>query len=164
VGLNRCQSLDNCLGLWRAGHYFDCFLRRRLALNIFPFPVTIAKLIGEFYNNRRSAANQCLRFASSFVFLMLRQYYWRCNLFSANRQSAANLKKSVKTSYWCSEFTALRLLVQGRRTASLLSAESNVAPVGTVGATLLLALCLFAKNSPINLAVLTGNGNMVRTR
>jgi hypothetical protein len=66
-----------------AGHYFDFLLRRRLAFNIFPFPVTSVKLIGEFYNNRRSAAHGCLRFAYSFVFLLLRQYYWR---------SAANMK------------------------------------------------------------------------
>jgi hypothetical protein len=54
-----------------AGHYFDLLLRPRLALNIFPFPVTTAKLIGELYNNRRSASHGCPRFAYSFVFLML---------------------------------------------------------------------------------------------
>ncbi len=37
-----------------AGDCFHILLRRRLALNIFPFPVTTAKLIGEFYNNRRA--------------------------------------------------------------------------------------------------------------
>jgi hypothetical protein len=103
-----------------AGHYFDCFLRRRLALNIFPFPVTTAKLIGEFYNNRRSTANQCPRFVYSFVFLTLRQYYWRCNPFSANRRSAANSKKYPRKlligavnlpsfAYWRSEGALLRL-------------------------------------------------------
>jgi hypothetical protein len=76
-----------------AGHYIDFLLRHRLALNIFPFPVTTAKLIGKFYNNRQTAAHGCPRFAYSFVFLMLCQYYWRCDLFSANRRGAANKKK-----------------------------------------------------------------------
>jgi hypothetical protein len=75
-----------------AGHYLDLLLRRRLALNIFPFPVTTAELIGEFYNNRRSAAHGCPRFAYSFMFLMLRQYNWRCDSYSAIRRSAANMK------------------------------------------------------------------------
>jgi hypothetical protein len=56
------------------------------------FPVTTAKLIGEFYNNRQSVAHGYPRFAYSFVFLMLRQYYWRCDPFSANRRSAAHEK------------------------------------------------------------------------
>ncbi len=77
-----------------AGHYFDFLLRRCTVLNIFPFPVTTAKLIGKFYNNRRSAARGCSHFACSFVFLMLRQYYWRCDLYAANRWSAANKHKS----------------------------------------------------------------------
>jgi hypothetical protein len=42
-------------------------------------------LIGEFYNNRRSMANSCLSFAYSFVSLLLRQYYWCCVSYSANR-------------------------------------------------------------------------------
>jgi hypothetical protein len=49
-----------------------------------------------FYNNRRSAANSFPRFAYSFVVLMLRQYYWWCDSYSANRRSAANIKKSAK--------------------------------------------------------------------
>ncbi len=112
-----------------AGHYFDFLLRRRLALNIFSCPVTTAKLIGEFYNNRRSTAHGCPRFAYSFVFLMLRQYYCCCDPFSANRRKAANTKKSMKTSYWRCEFATLRLLVQRRRPASPLSAGSDVAPI-----------------------------------
>jgi hypothetical protein len=95
-----------------AGHYFDLLIRRHLVLNVFPFPVSKAKLIGEFYNNRRSAANQFPRF----MFLMLRQYYWRCDSYSANRRilkirenliiGAAN---SPRFAYWRSEGAALRL-------------------------------------------------------
>jgi hypothetical protein len=101
------------------GHYFDFLLHRRLTLNIFPFPVTTAKLIGKFYNNRRSATHGCPRFAYSFVFVMLRQYYWRCDPFSANRRSAANKKNPRKLligaanllrfAYWRSEGAPLRL-------------------------------------------------------
>ncbi len=93
-----------------AGHYFDFLLCRCLTLDIFPFPVTTAELIGEFYNNRRSAAHGCPRFAYSFVFLMLRHYYWRYDSCTANRRSAANrIKKSAKTTYWRCEFASLRL-------------------------------------------------------
>jgi hypothetical protein len=101
-----------------AGHYLDFLLRRRLTLNIL-FLVTTAKLIGEFYNNRRSAVHGCPRFAYSFVFLMLRQYYWRCDPFSANRRSAANKKNlrklligaanSLHFAYWRSEGAPLCL-------------------------------------------------------
>jgi hypothetical protein len=76
-----------------AGHYFQFLIRLHLVLNFFPFPVGTAKLKGEFYNNRRSAANIYPRFAYSFVSLMLRQYYWLCDSYSANRRSAANIKK-----------------------------------------------------------------------
>ncbi len=40
-----------------AGHYYEVSIRCRLVLNIFPFPVSTAKLLGDFYNNRQSAAN-----------------------------------------------------------------------------------------------------------
>jgi hypothetical protein len=98
--------------------YFLLPLTLRLALNIFPFPVTTEKLIGEFYNNMRSVAHGCLRFAYSFMFLMVRQYYWRCDPFSANRQNTANIKKIQRKlligaanlprfAYWRSEGTPL---------------------------------------------------------
>ncbi len=153
-----------------AGHCFDFLLCRHLAVNIFPFPVTTAKLIGEFYNNRRSAADRCPRFAYSFVSFMLHQYYWSCDSYCVSRRSAANNKKSAKTFNWCCEFVALCLLARRRHHASPLSAGCNVAPItflysaNTVGATLLLALHLFIQNSPITWAVLTGNGNMGKTR
>ncbi len=91
-----------------AGHYSDVLLRHRLALNIFPFPVTTAELIGKFSNDRRSVAHGCPRFAYSFMFLMLRQYYWRCDSYSANRRSAANMKNPRKPYYWRCESVPLR--------------------------------------------------------
>jgi hypothetical protein len=71
------NSANRCVWAWDcgAGHYFEFLFRCRLVLNIFPFPVSTAKLLGDFYNNRRSAAKSYPRFAYSFVFLMLRQYY-----------------------------------------------------------------------------------------
>jgi hypothetical protein len=87
-----------------AGHSFELLLRRRLALNIFLLPVTTAKLIGEFYNNRWSAAHGCPRFAYSFVFVMLRQYNWRCDSFSANMLRiyfwSCYLLKPTKNCFW----------------------------------------------------------------
>ena len=132
-----------------AGHYFDLLFRRRLVLTIFPFPVSTEKILGDFYNNRRSAANSFPRFAYSFVVLMLRQYYWRCDSHSANRRSTANMKNPRKSYYWRYEFAALRLLAQRRRPASPLSAEIDVTPItilysaNTIGATSLVALRLF---------------------
>jgi hypothetical protein len=74
------------LGLWQWA-LFEFLIRRHRVLNIFPFPVSTAKLLGDFYINRRSAANSQPRFAYSFVFLMLRQYYWRYDSYSANKRS-----------------------------------------------------------------------------
>jgi hypothetical protein len=70
-----------------AGCYFEFLIRRHFVLNIFPFLVGKAKLTGEFFNNRRSAANSYPLFAYSLVSLMLRQYYWFCDSYSANRRS-----------------------------------------------------------------------------
>ncbi len=122
------------------GTYFDLLIRRRLVLNVFPFPVSKAKLIGEVYNNRRSAANRCPRFVYPFVFLMLRQYFWCCDSYSANRRSTANMKNPRKSYYLRCKFAAFCLLAQRRRPASLLSAGINVAPITFYIAPIQLAL------------------------
>jgi hypothetical protein len=83
--------------------------RRHLVLNIFPFPVSTVKLLGDLYNNRRSTENSYPRFAYSFIFLVLCQYYLSYDWYSTNRQTAANIKKSAETSYWRFEFATLRL-------------------------------------------------------
>jgi hypothetical protein len=75
-----------------AGHYFDFLICHRLILNINLFPVTTAKLLGELYNNRRSAVQRHPRFAYSFMSLLLPQCYWRCNSYSAYKRNAANRK------------------------------------------------------------------------
>jgi hypothetical protein len=68
-----------------AGHYFKFLFHRHLVLNIFPFPVSTVKLIGNFFKKERSAANSYPCFAYSFASLMLRQYYLSCDSYSANR-------------------------------------------------------------------------------
>ncbi len=42
-----------------AGHYFDFLIHHCQVLNIFPFAVSTAKLIGDFYNNKHSTVNRC---------------------------------------------------------------------------------------------------------
>ncbi len=124
-GVNRSVDTSDC----GTGHSFEFLFCGHLVLNIFPFPVSTANLVGKIYNNRRSAANRCLRFTYSFVALMLRQYYWRCDLYSANRRSAANVKNPRKYSYWRCESAPLRLKARRTRTASPISAGRIAAPI-----------------------------------
>ncbi len=116
-------------GTVELGIIFELLFRRHLVLNIFPFQVCTAKLIGEFYNNRQSAANRCPRFAYPFVSHMLRQYYQCCDSYSANRRSAANMQNPRKSSYWSCKSALLHLKAQRKRTASPLSTGSNAAPI-----------------------------------
>ncbi len=104
---------------------------------------------------------------------MLRQYYWRCDSYTANRQSAANMKNPRKSSYWRYESAPLRLNAWQTRTASPISTGHNAAPIIlqyflysaiTIGVTSLVPLHLFFQNSPIILAVLARNGNMAKSR
>jgi hypothetical protein len=50
-------------------------IRLQLLLDVFPFPVSSAKLIRNFWCNRRYEANRLPHFVYSSVFLMLCQYY-----------------------------------------------------------------------------------------
>ncbi len=61
---------------------------------------------------------------------MLRQYYWRY-VYSANRQSAANMKNLRKAYYYrlCEFATLCPLAQRRRRHASLLSAGIDVVPI-----------------------------------
>ncbi len=111
-----------------ASHYFKFLICCRLVLNMIPFPVSTAKLAGNFYN-KRSAANRCPSFAYSFVSFMLHQYYWCCFLYSTSRRNGANKKNSAKTSNCCCNFAVLGLLAFQRRPASPFSTGSNVAPI-----------------------------------
>ncbi len=108
-----------------AGHSFEFSFHRRLVLNIFPFLVSTAKLLDDFYNNIRRVANSFPCFAYSFVFLMLLLYYLSCDSYSAYRRSLANIKKI------CENFV---LALQIR-------------PASPIGAASAPPLCLLAPNA-----------------
>jgi hypothetical protein len=52
------------------------------------FPVCKAQLIGDWYENRRSAPN-------TIIFLIIHQYYWRTDAPCANRSGGPNTKKQL---------------------------------------------------------------------
>jgi hypothetical protein len=55
-GVNRSVGASDC----GAGHSFVVLFRFHLGFTIFPFPVSNAKLIGEFWKNKRSATSDVL--------------------------------------------------------------------------------------------------------
>ncbi len=52
-GVNRSVGASDC----GAGHSFVVLFRFHLVFAIFPFPVSTAEFIGEFWTNKRSAAS-----------------------------------------------------------------------------------------------------------
>ncbi len=52
-GVNRSVGASDC----GAGHSFDVLFRFHLGFSIFPFPVSTAEFIGEFWKNKRSATS-----------------------------------------------------------------------------------------------------------
>jgi hypothetical protein len=144
-------------------------------MNSLPFPVSTAKLIGEYYNNRRSTVKRSPCFAYSFGFLMVCQYYWCCDSHPANRWSVANMKKLQKSYYWHCECAPLHLKAQRVRPASPISAERNTAPIILAPYVFHIVPVLLAQShssrytyyfrTPIlNWAVLRLNGNKLETR
>ncbi len=91
---NRQMLASNC----GAGHYYDFLNYVSVVLYwiYICFRSVQRKLIGKFYNNSQSAANSYMRFAYSFVSLMLLYYYRRCDFYSTDRQSAVYIKNSRK--------------------------------------------------------------------
>jgi hypothetical protein len=75
--------------------------------------VSTAKLAGNFYNNRQSAANRCLRFACSFVSFMLRNAIGAaihtlpvCEVQRTKnnpRKLLIGAENSLLFAYWCRE-------------------------------------------------------------
>jgi hypothetical protein len=135
--------------------YFEFLIRRRLVLNIIPFPVSTVKLIDK------------AREYVSALHLFFRFLYACANtigpvICTPPVGEAQRIKKIHKNF-----LLALRMR---RQPASPLSAGCNVAPItvlynaNTVGATSLVTLHLFFFTSPINWAARTGNGNMMSTR
>jgi hypothetical protein len=82
-------------GDYGAGHHFECL--HRLILNIFPFQVSTAKLIGDFYNNTPNTVNRCPRFAYSFVSLMLCRTIGAAN-FTPRIGESQRIKKTHENS------------------------------------------------------------------
>jgi hypothetical protein len=116
--------------------------------------------------------NRCPRFACSFVFLVMRRYYWRWNWnFTPLIGEAQRIKKNFENP-----LLVLRILpasLKGvasmphfaykrkvQRSANNRYFMSFLYRANLAGAFFLVAIYLFFQNSPINWAVLTGTGNM----
>jgi hypothetical protein len=141
-----------------------------------PFPVCKAQLIGDWYENRRGAPN-------TIIFLIFRQYYWRTDAPCANRSGGPKKKKKLLAScVW----SALPIGGEGHRCANIL-ADRCPPPLLLADRTQKMqgnvrilsrqdkknkkrrteqfgALRLFSSQSPINLALQTGNGNTLKKR
>jgi hypothetical protein len=52
-GVNRCVWAWDC----GAGRFYVVLLRLHLVFTVFPFPVSTAEFIGEFWKNKRSATS-----------------------------------------------------------------------------------------------------------
>jgi uncharacterized protein YjfI (DUF2170 family) len=84
------------LGPQRWTFFFLYVTSLQLGQNNYLFPVSTAKLNGNFWTNRQSAAKLFPHCAYSFQSLMLCQYFWHCDFYSTCRQSATNkIKKSA---------------------------------------------------------------------
>jgi hypothetical protein len=68
-GVNRSVGASDC----GAGHSFVLLFRFHLGFTIFPFPVSTAEFIGEFWKNKRSATSD----VAPIVLALYRIRYWR---------------------------------------------------------------------------------------
>ena len=89
---------------------------RRLFCNVFPYPVCKARLIGDWYENRRGAQN-------TIILLIIRQYYWRTNVPCANSNGGPNTKK--KLFVHC-VWSGLPIGGGGHRYANILAHQSTL--------------------------------------
>ncbi len=85
-GVNRSVGASDC----GAGRSFVVLFRFHLGLAIFPFPVSTAQIIGEFWINRLSGASDVAPIEMA-LYSCHSQYYWRCVAFGANRRSGGTL-------------------------------------------------------------------------
>jgi hypothetical protein len=69
TGVNRSVGASDC----GAGHSFVVLFRFRLSFTIFPFPVSTAEFIGEFWKMKRSATSD----VAPIVLALYRIRYWR---------------------------------------------------------------------------------------
>ncbi len=68
-GVNRSVGASDC----GAGHSFVFLFKFHLDFTIFPFPVSTAKLIGEFWRNKRSTTSD----VAPAVLALYRIRHWR---------------------------------------------------------------------------------------
>jgi hypothetical protein len=102
---------DRCLFI-----FLSCL---RLFLNVFPFPVCKAQLLGDWYEHRRGAPN-------TIIFPIIRQYYWRTNVPCANSNGGPNTKKKLLAHcVW----SALPIGRGGHRCANILAHWYQLAPI-----------------------------------
>ncbi len=167
-----CQNIVSDRG---DGCLFNFLWARRLFCNVFPFPVSKAELIGDWYENRRGAPN-------TFIFLIFRQYYWRTEAPCANRSGGLN--KKIKLLAHC-VWSALPIGGGGHQCANIQVGPMSPAPLLLADRTQKMyrndrilcsmpykkrrteqygALRLFSSKSPIYLALQTGNGNRLKKR
>jgi hypothetical protein len=109
VGLKYITTLDINF-THGAEHYFFIGCRLVRYATVFPFPISTAQFIGEFWSNRQSEATRCRLFAYSLMsFIMLCQYFWCRNSSSsfgasvANRKNTANSVISWQTPHFASK-------------------------------------------------------------
>jgi hypothetical protein len=145
--------------------------------NIFPFPVSKARLIGDWYENRRGAP-------ITIILLIIRQCYWRTDAPCANRSGGPNMKIFLLAH--CA-WSPLPLDGGGHRCSNILAHRSTLHAHTTSvrkGYTFRFfnimyivqfhiaywrtehfgAPCLFSSQSPIYCALQTGKGNTLRKR
>jgi hypothetical protein len=68
-GVNRSVGASD----YGAGHSFFVSFRFHLGFTIFPFPISTAEFIGEFWKNKRSATSDVV----PIVLAIYRNRYWR---------------------------------------------------------------------------------------
>ncbi len=84
--VNRCVGASDC----GAGRSFVILFGFHLGFAIFPFPVSTAQIIGEFWIIRRRGVSDVAPIELA-LYSCHSYYYWRCVAFGANRRSGGKL-------------------------------------------------------------------------
>ncbi len=95
------------------------FLWSRLFCNVFPFTVCKAQLIGNWYENRRSAPN-------TIIFLIIRQYDWCTDAPCTNSNGRPNTKKIRETLLAHHAWSGLPIGGGGHRCTNILAHWSTL--------------------------------------
>ncbi len=89
-GVNRSVGASDC----GARRSFLVLIRFHLGFAKFPFPVSTAQIIGEFWINRGSSVSDVAPIELA-LYSCHSQYYWRCMAFGANRRSGGMLAAPI---------------------------------------------------------------------